>query len=95
MILSIANLGFYVQSCYNAYLLTITINANGASPSGKALVFGTSIRGFESLRPSQAKTRSKERVFAWLEGSEAHKVSKANEGFGEAKARAGACTEHD
>ena len=27
----------------------------GVSPSGKALVFGTSIRGFESLHPSQNK----------------------------------------
>jgi hypothetical protein len=28
---------------------------DGMSPSGKALVFGTSIRGFESLHPSQNK----------------------------------------
>jgi hypothetical protein len=27
--------------------------ASGMSPSGKALVSGTSIRGFESLHPSQ------------------------------------------
>jgi hypothetical protein len=27
----------------------------GEWPSGKALVFGTSIRGFESLLPSHAK----------------------------------------
>jgi hypothetical protein len=32
---------------------TTIISANGASPSGKALVFGTSIRRFESCRPSQ------------------------------------------
>ena len=30
--------------------------ADGAWPSGKAPVFGTGIRGFESLRPSQTLT---------------------------------------
>jgi hypothetical protein len=40
------------------YILFVHINMNpnniGDSPSGKALVSGTSIRGFESLIPSQA-----------------------------------------
>jgi hypothetical protein len=30
----------------------MTVNVSRASPSGKAPVFGTGIRGFESLRPS-------------------------------------------
>ena len=38
----------------------------GDSPSGKALVSGTSIRGFESLIPSHRKRPSKDGPFLWL-----------------------------
>ena len=36
------------------------------SPSGKALVFGTSIRGFKSLHPSQIKNRPSWSIFYLL-----------------------------
>lgn len=40
---------------------TIRPPADGASPSGKATVFGTVIRRFESSRPSQAPSAVIER----------------------------------
>ena len=45
---------FYLYFYARIYLLIFAI-INRASPSGKAPVFGTGIRGFESLRPSQNK----------------------------------------
>ena len=42
------------------------MTANGMSPSGKAPVSGTGIRGFESLHPSQNKTSPFGLVLFWL-----------------------------
>ena len=39
-------------------------SAIGMSPSGKALGSGSSIRGFESLHPSQEKRRASARLFS-------------------------------
>ena len=36
---------------YNFVLITLCSGFVGVSPSGKASVFGTDIRGFESLHP--------------------------------------------
>src|SRR4051812_23929247 len=46
--LFIGRVHFKIDAAYN--------NNNGAWPSGKAPVFGTGIRGFESLRPSHILT---------------------------------------
>ena len=43
-----------------------TSEPTGDSPSGKALVSGTSIRGFESLIPSQVNRPTKVGLFTWL-----------------------------
>jgi hypothetical protein len=40
--------------------------SDGEWPSGKALVFGTSIRGFESLLPSQGRKKGRQDPFAGL-----------------------------
>ena len=45
---------------------TAFLDIMGRRQVGKAHGFGPCIRGFESLRPSHAKTRPFGRVFAWL-----------------------------
>ena len=45
------------------YFTRCNDKSNGMSPSGKALVSGTSIRGFKSLHPSQNKIRPVWSVF--------------------------------
>ncbi|MDB5182668.1 MAG: hypothetical protein JWO47_452 [Candidatus Saccharibacteria bacterium] len=42
------------------------LNNTGGSSSGKTLVFGTSIRGFESLTPSHENSSPKGGLFSWL-----------------------------
>ncbi len=45
------------QTCFVGYTANFESHVDDrASPSGKAPVFGTGIRGFESLRPSQTKS---------------------------------------
>ena len=45
---------------------TAFLDIMGRRQVGKAHGFGPCIRGFESLRPSHARTRPFGRVFAWL-----------------------------
>ena len=45
------------------------VKSTGASPSGKALGFGPSIPGFESLRPSHdLYPKKKIATFPWISG---------------------------
>ena len=48
------NTEMFKKACMGDKKTVYFLYSFGASPSGKAAVFGTAIRGFESSRPSQS-----------------------------------------